>query len=329
MTAGGGLLSSRPVPDRPAAREIQRKRILDGVVAVVAERGVAGASVEPVLARAGVSRRAFYECYRGLDECLVAVMDRTLEQVSVLAWRAFEQEGDWLDGMRGALAAVLEFFDAEPALARVCLVETLGGGPVVVAQRERVVAAFRALVVARIEGDVAPVAPLAAEGVLASVMGLARARLIAPEPQPLIELLGPLMGMAGAPYLDASAVEDQVRRGDELARKLLARREPRATRRDDAGADVPAMLLSARAHRARLCLLYVTEQGRRGFSPSNREVAEGIGVPHRGQVAKLLDRLAALGLLTKRRGRPGHPNAWAATDTGEKIASLLADDDGH
>jgi AcrR family transcriptional regulator len=165
-----------------AAREIQHKRILDAVVRVVAERGVAGASVELVIVRAGVSRRAFYECYGGLDECLVTVMDRTLERVSVLAWRAFEREGDWLDGMRGALAAVFEFFDSEPALARVCLVETLGGDPVVMAQRERVVGAFRALVVARIEGEVSPVSPLAAEGVLASVMGLARACLLAPNP---------------------------------------------------------------------------------------------------------------------------------------------------
>jgi hypothetical protein len=90
--------------------------------------------------------------------------------------------------------------------------------------------------------------------------------------------------MASAPYLDARAVEQEVRRGEDLARALLARRAPPATGREDAGADVPAVLLSARAHRARLCLLYVARQGGRGLSPSNREVAEGIGVHHRGQV---------------------------------------------
>jgi AcrR family transcriptional regulator len=153
-------------------RELQRARTLDAVVNVVAERGVAGASVGQVIARAKVSRRTFYECFAGVEDALVALMDRTLEQVSVLASRAFEREGSWRDGMRAALAAVLAFFDSKPELARVCLVETLGGGPVVLAQRERVVGAFRALVVERIESEVSPASPLAAEGVLASVMVL-------------------------------------------------------------------------------------------------------------------------------------------------------------
>ena len=28
-------------------------------------------------------------------------------------------------------------------------------------------------------------------------------------------------------------------------------------------------------------------------------------------------------------GRPGHPNAWSVTPAGEKVASLLADDEAH
>jgi AcrR family transcriptional regulator len=135
-------------------KEIQREQILDAVVGVVAERGLVGATVGLVIARAGVSRRTFYECFDGLGDCLVAVMDRTLEQVGALASQAFEREGSWPDGMRHALAEVLAFFDAEPALARVCLVETLGAVPAVREQRERVVAAFRLLVVARIESEV-------------------------------------------------------------------------------------------------------------------------------------------------------------------------------
>jgi DNA-binding FadR family transcriptional regulator len=62
-----------------------------------------------------------------------------------------------------------------------------------------------------------------------------------------------------------------------------------------------------------------------GRAPSNREVGEAIGVPHRGQVGRLLERLAALGLLVKRPGAPGHPNAWSATEHGERVAQMLSE----
>jgi len=63
----------------------------------------------------------------------------------------------------------------------------------------------------------------------------------------------------------------------------------------------------------------------RGLSPSNKEIGEAIGVSHRGQLAKLLGRLAEQGLLVKRAGAPGHPNAWSATPAGERVALALAD----
>ena len=53
---------------------------------------------------------------------------------SALASQALAAEESWRDGMRAALAAVLAFFDAHPALARVCVVQALGGGPVVLAR---------------------------------------------------------------------------------------------------------------------------------------------------------------------------------------------------
>src|ERR1700677_1649654 len=57
-----------------------RDLILDAVVEVVAERGVTDASMELVLARAGVSRRTFYAFFEDLDECLVAVLDGALQR---------------------------------------------------------------------------------------------------------------------------------------------------------------------------------------------------------------------------------------------------------
>jgi AcrR family transcriptional regulator len=324
-----------PVSQAPAAGEIQRHvseglnnsrrdSILRAVVEVVAERGYAGASVGLVLARAQVSRRAFYECFDGLEDATVAVMDGALEQLSELASQALAAHESWRDGMRSALAAVLAFFDAQPELARVCVVEALGGGPVVLARREYIVSAFRALVVARIETQVTPASPLAAEGVMASVMGIVHTHIVAERSGPLLGLLGPLMGLASSLYLDGSEVQREIERGNELAREMRRRRPPRTVHGVDTPVHVPEVLLGVRARRARLCLLYVAEQGERGVSPSSQQVAVGIGLAHRRQVSGPLDKLVALGLLAKHAGGAGYANAWSLTSVGEQVTQALA-----
>lgn len=325
MTSSGVQVRPRTLSsERMAVTEMRRMQILDAVVTVVAERGVAEASVAAVIARAHVSRRLFYSCYTGLDDALVAVMERTLERVGVLASQAFEGAELWLDGMRAALADVLTFFDEQPELARVCLVEALGGGPAVLAHRERVVAAFRALVVARIESEVPRVSPIAEESAMASVMGVIHTRLIASEPEPLIALLGPLMGAIVAPTLGAQRIAvEEVRRGDELARSLLAARRACSPASATSCSEVPAALRDPRACRARMCLRYIAEQARGGVHPSNREVGEGIGATHRGQVSALLAMLSGLGLLEKTQGRVGRPNAWGVTTRGALVACTL------
>jgi len=316
--------------------EAQRARILAAVVEVVAEHGVAGASVGLVCARARVSSRTFYTCFDGLEECLVAVLDGALARAAPLVAGAFARKGPWQEGMRRALAEMLAFFDEDPALAQVCLVELGTAAPVVREHRERILQAFSALVVAQI-GEFSHPSPLAAEGAYASVVGIVNARLTGSgraggKRRALLELLGPLMGIVVAPFMDEAEVAREVQRGEELACEMLAERarhaaatasDSEAPAAESAAAAVPAQLRNPGAHRARQCLLYVAAQNERGHEPSNSEVAAGIGVSHPGQASALLARLRRTGLLAKRTGRPGHPNAWRLTAAGELAARAL------
>jgi AcrR family transcriptional regulator len=323
---GGSVVVPGRVVGTRRERTSRRDRILSAAIEVVAERGVAGASVKLVVARAGVSSRTFYECFTDLDDCLVAIIDGGLAHMAALASRAFEREESWLDGMRVALATVLWLFDSEPALARVLLVETLGGAPAVREHRQRGIEAFRSLLVARIEGQEAPPASsLVPEGVLASVMGIVCARVILPGQAGLIELLGPLMGIVVEPFMREERVAREIERGHELVREIKDGDSrwvppgPPPALSAEQDALLPAQLVNPAARRLRACVLYVAEHP----DSSNREVAVGVGVTHLSQISRLLARLAEEQLVAKCSEGAGKRNAWRLTPRGEEIARVL------
>jgi hypothetical protein len=144
-------------------------------------------------------------------------------------------------------------------------------------------------------------------GVMASVLGVIQTHVVTEQSGPLVELLGPLMGLITTHYLDTRGVEREVERGVHLARAIqtgeagvpgwaLARSAAQDLWQ---GAVLPAMFGSPGARRARECLLFLAEQGGRGLSPSNREIATGIGVVHQSQISRLLAHLAGEGLVVK------------------------------
>jgi AcrR family transcriptional regulator len=303
----------------------QRARITQALVKVLAERGFAGATVGLVVTRARVSTSTFYQCFDGLEECLIAIMDSVLEQAVTLASRELQRAGCWQDGVRSALAAVLSYFDREPELARVCIVETLAGGPVVLAHRERLTEAFRLPVLQRVEREVPNVSTLAAEGVMSSVLGIMHAHIVTAKPGPFIELLGPLMGLVMAPYLGARGVEREIEQGDELARAILAGDSsldlPVQSPEQDTGqgAVLPAILGNQSTRRARECLLFLAEHP----DSSNCEVAVGIDIAHQSHISRLLACLLQEKLVTKRSEGRGKRNAWRLTSRGEETAQAL------
>ena len=204
------------------AKATQRSRIVAAMMEVVGERGFAAVSVKLVTAQAGVSSRTFYECFDSLEDCFTAVLDAGLAQATRLITDAFVEADRWEDGVLAALASVLAFFDAEPRLARVWFVESMAAGSMALERRERIITVLRSVIV-RPWSDLVPEEPDAftVAGIMASVLGLIHSHLV--RKTPLLELLGPLMGLIAAPYLEKSDVARQVERGKEAARSIAAR----------------------------------------------------------------------------------------------------------
>ena len=303
----------------------RRARIVKAMVEVVCEReGFAGASVTAVCAHAKVSGRGFYEIFASREDCFLAALDEGHRRASQEVSCAFEGAESWLDGVRLALVALLTFLDSEPGLARVCVVESLAAGHWALERRERHVASLTRQI-AEFWGQRGPQEPypFAAEGVMASVLNIIQNRLRADEAQPLSVLLGPLMGLATTPYLDAREVADEIKRSEALAQRLAASSDPQL--RPGAGrgrVQVPAMLRNPRAHRARECLLYLAEHP----DASNRQIAKAIGIARDTQVSTMLARLREMRLLVKHGAKPGGSNAWMLTAYGLAVARASSDD---
>jgi AcrR family transcriptional regulator len=329
-SGGSEALPARATGTR-RERSTRRDRILEAMVELAAEHGFAGVSVKLLTARAGVSTRTFYEEFKDLRACFLAVLDLALERAGGLILQAYTREERWQDGVLGALASLLAFFDSEPALTRVWFVQALAAGPWALGRREQIAGMLRSTIVEHwaVRGVQRPDS-VAATGVMASVLGLIHTHLVTEQPEPLIELLGPLMGLVTSLYLDKEDVAREVQRGAQLAREIQAGEDTRWTLPAQApGADtrggterdtaIPATLTKPNARRARECLLFLAEHP----ESSNREVAIAIGVSDQSQISRLLSQLAEEELAVKRSEGAGKRNAWRLTPRGEEVARAL------
>jgi AcrR family transcriptional regulator/DNA-binding MarR family transcriptional regulator len=297
----------------------------------VAIRGASSVTVARVIARAGTSRRLFYELFVDIEDCLLATFDWAVERARARAVDGYTPQDGWREGIRGGLAALLRFFDEQPLLAQLCVVHAPGGGPRLLQRRSQVIAQLCEVIDrSRAETPRSGVpGSVVAEGVVGAVLAVLYTRLLTggsrradghpdrgrDEP-PLIELHGELMSMIVLPYLGRSVA------GRELARPAPPPRHRAASAIQPVGCstlEVPGARLTYRTVRV---LRAIAEQP----ATSNREVAEGAGVVDQGQISKILTRLEYQGLVVNRRdGRPtrGTPNSWHLTARGEVLAREL------
>jgi AcrR family transcriptional regulator len=301
---------------RERVSEVQRARMLMAARQVVAQEGYARMSVERVVARAGVSRKTFYDLFENREDCFIAAFDDAIERIVQIVREAYESARGWRERMRAGLATLLGLLDDEPELRTVCVVEALAAGPQALEHRARVLQALIAAVdEGRAEARKEP-PPLAGEGVVGAVLAVIHARAVDPAPKPLNDLLGPLMGMIVLPYLGKAAADRE-----------LARRPPKRPKRPVPRAGDALEGLDMRLTYRTLRVLSVLAQQP---GASNRLVAERAGVADQGQVSKLLMRLSNLGLIEN--GGDGHtkgaPNAWRLTPRGRDVENAIRIDTG-
>ena len=302
-------------PLRPGAdTEALRERILAEVVRLTCAEGPGAVNVERVARAARVSPDTLCELFADRDACVRAAFEHGVARARARAGEAVEAADGWLETVRAGLRAVLELFDEEPELARLCVVHSVEAGPLLRADRREVLAALARVVDSEREPARGYPPRLTAEGVVNGALGMVQGQLLAQEHRPLAELLNPLMSFIVLPYLGARAARRELARVDNV--------EPAPI-----GLHTALRLLGNESKRRgqprakRVLAVLATEPGL-----SNVALAKRSGVADQGQMSRLLARLERLGLIENHLHAGDLPvasNAWHLTTSGAAVERAI------
>ncbi len=190
----------------------QRERMLLAVAEAVAEQGYPATTVADIIARARLSRRTFYEHFSDKEECFLAAYDTVVEQLLEGVGHAYEQADGWTQKVHDGLRAFLGALTAEPAFARMCIVEVLAAGPEARGRRDAAMRVFvDFLEPGRAEAPKGVSVPdLAGEIVVGGLYEVIYTRLLRDAGDELLELLPELLSCALVPYVGHRAAEKAV-----------------------------------------------------------------------------------------------------------------------
>lgn len=123
------LPRGRHAAPREVVERSQRERLLAAMGAAVAEKGYAHTSVADVIARAGVSRKSFYELFVNKEQCFFETYDFAVDVLLTAIAEAMAGEEDPVAAAVAGSRAYLHGLSESPEFARTFLVEVLAAGP--------------------------------------------------------------------------------------------------------------------------------------------------------------------------------------------------------
>jgi AcrR family transcriptional regulator len=199
------------LPPEVVARS-QRDRLLEATMRIVADKGYAATTVTDLTKEAGISRTTFYELFADKEACFLAAYDSAVDALVRRISNAYEAEERWPDRARAGLKTLLEALAADPAQARLALVDVASAGP---AAQRRFRAAVQRLTPFFDEGrDFAPggrALPANASRMAAgAVVGLISDELVAGRADELPSLLSDVLFATLVAYLGPDAAAREV-----------------------------------------------------------------------------------------------------------------------
>jgi AcrR family transcriptional regulator len=185
--------------------ESQRERLLAAMAHEVAARGYRATTITEVVKFASVSTRDFYGHFESKEACFLAAFNAVRDHLTELIATAAATEPDWPHQVIAALRAALDFFAAEPDLARLFLLESVSATPTIAVRfRQAVLTAAPPLALGRSElAEPDSLLPETESSIVGGMVSLATHSIVAGEAEKLPELLPDLADFALTSYLGA------------------------------------------------------------------------------------------------------------------------------
>jgi len=187
----------------PFATRSAEQRIIRGFAESVAERGYAKATIASIASAASVSQQTFYELFEDKADVLAAALDSSGAQMLAAALPAARRARDWPHAVSIALGTTCDFFAAEPAFARLRMVEVYAAGPAAIAIRDRSGADLLGSLLGPAYDGAPAVAPIVAEATLGAIYGVVYEQVSTGGPESLPRIAPLLTYVALAPFVGA------------------------------------------------------------------------------------------------------------------------------
>lgn len=202
---------ARPLP-APSAADDPVDRLLVATTAKAAEHGYQAMTVTEMVSAGRASLTTFYANFPTKEDAFLGALDRGRAVLVEAAREACEEAGDWRQGVRAGLDAVLGRLAAEPALARAIAVEAYAAGPRALDRRDHALSELADLLSARPDAP-SDSSPLISEAIAGAVLALVYEQARRRHPDRMRELtpvatfvtLSPIVGGEGATAVATAA----------------------------------------------------------------------------------------------------------------------------
>ena len=142
--AQGRLPGGRHDLPREVVERSQRERIVDATAEIVAEKGLAGLTIPAIASRAGVSHETFYEMYPSKQDAFLGAQKVGMHQAFATAIETYQKHRElaWSVAVAEGLRVLIDFLVAEPAHARLSIIDTFAASPETLEIRDDLLRSF-------------------------------------------------------------------------------------------------------------------------------------------------------------------------------------------
>lgn len=172
------------------------------MVDAVAEKGYRATTVADVVARAGVSRRTFYDHFANKEDCLLVTFDLVADEAMRRVEQAYEGAQGWPANVEAAIRALFESAIENPGAMRLSLLEIGSVGPAGIERREASMLRYERFLSGALELAPGPgtVSSTVLKAVIGGINGVLYRRVLRGERAELLELVPDLTSWAISYY---------------------------------------------------------------------------------------------------------------------------------